>query len=54
MKIENIKRVSLYLPSEEYELLRQIAYKDHIKINDVARAAIQRISGLAIIISRQL
>jgi hypothetical protein len=54
MKTENIKRVSLYLPLEEYELLRQIAYKEHVKINDVARVAIQRVSGLSITISRQV
>ena len=52
MSNENIKRVSLYLPPEEYELLRKMAYDQHVKLNDVARKLIQSMSGHAVVVQQ--
>jgi hypothetical protein len=52
MSGENIKRVSLYLAPEEYELLRKVAYDQHVKLNDVARQLIQSISGHAVLVQK--
>ena len=54
MKEENVKRVSLYLPAEEYELLRKMSYEGHVKINDVARQAIQNFSGHTVVVMKSL
>lgn len=37
---DNIKRVSLYFPVEEYELLRKLAYERHVTMNDILRQAL--------------
>jgi hypothetical protein len=52
MSGENVKRVSLYLPPEEYELLRKVAYDQRVKMNDVARKLIQSISGHTVVVQK--
>ena len=41
MASENVKRVTLYLPEEEYELLRGTAFLRHVTMNEIAREALQ-------------
>jgi hypothetical protein len=41
MASENVKRVSLYLPEKDYELLRGVAFIRHITMNEVVRESIE-------------
>ncbi len=45
MASDNVKRVSLYLPEEEYEFLRRVAFEKHQSMNDLVRQAMAAVSG---------